>query len=139
MVPWMIAAWLAAYSILVGFQRNGIVCLLTCLGILVGKRLTPAPGLIAFLAVMFSIIVAVLWRARRSKPATSPWFDGFSLLVLWIAWGGMTFDWYYSTHCHHPIAIKPDRPVVCYGDSMTNLGKPGGYPRNLQGLISLPV
>ena len=35
--------------------------------------------------------------------------------------------------------LKPDRPVVCFGDSMTSLGALGGYPRNLQGLISLPV
>ena len=51
----------------------------------------------------------------------------------------MSVDWFASTHCRHPVVLKADRPVVCFGDSMTSLGKPGGYPRNLQGLVSLPV
>ena len=135
----MIAAWLAAYTLLVGLKQNGILCLLACLAVLIGKRLTPAPSLIGFMAVVLSIIVVSLWRPRRSKPPTSRRFDRLSLLVLWVASGGMTFDWYNSTHCHHPLLFKPDGPVVCFGDSMTNLGKPGGYPRNLQRLISPPV
>jgi lysophospholipase L1-like esterase len=135
----MIAIWLAAYTMLVGFKRNGILCLLACLAVLIAKRLTPAPSLIGLMAVMLSIILLSLWRARRSEPPAPRRFDRLSLLVLWIAWAGMTFDWYNSAHCHHPVVFDPGRPVVCYGDSMTNLGKPGGYPHNLQRLISLPV
>ncbi len=135
----MIAAWLAAYSVLVGSRRNGVLCLLACLGILVVKRLTPAPGLIALMVVMLSLVVLNIWLSRRSKADRSRRFDWLSLIALWIAWAGMTFDWHNSTHCHHPIAINADRPVVCYGDSMTSLGIPGGYPRNLQRLISLPI
>jgi lysophospholipase L1-like esterase len=137
--PWMVAAWLAAYTLLVALKRKGVLCLVACLGVVIGKRLTPAPGLIALEVIMLSIMLLVLWRARQTKPVTSRKFDRLSLLVLWVAWTAMTFDWYSATRCHHPVLFDPQRPVVCYGDSMTNLGLPGGYPNMLKRLVSLPV
>ena len=62
-----------------------------------------------------------------------------NVLALWIAWGSMTADWLGSAHCRHAVTLRPDRPVVCLGDSMTSLGLFGGYPQDLQRLISLPV
>ena len=59
--------------------------------------------------------------------------------VLWIAWGGMTFDWIHAAHIRHSVALKGNRPVVCFGDSMTSLKMFGGYPQVLQKRISLPV
>ena len=138
-IPWMIAAWLTGYTLLVLSGRRGHLCLIGCMTVLVGKRLTPAAGLMALLAVMLVIVLVGVWRARTRAPTAPRRFAWLSLLALWITWGGMTVDWYAATHCRHPVTLAPDRPVVCFGDSMTSLGALGGYPRNLQGLISLPV
>jgi len=138
-IPWLIAAWLAGYTLLAVFGRRSRLCLIGCLAVLIGKRLTPAPGLLALLAVMLVIILLSLWHARRKEPTTSGRFAWLSSLVLWIAWVGMTIDWYAAAHCRHPVIFRPDRPVICFGDSMTSVGIFGGYPGNLQGLISIPV
>ena len=138
-VPWMIAAWLATYTILILFGRRGTLCLLTCLVVVVAKRPTPAPGLIVLLAVMLSVAMLRFWFARNTAQSKTRRFAWLSTAVLWAAWGGMTLDWYGSAHCRHPVVLKPGRPIVCFGDSMTNLGKSVGYPRDLQRLISLPV
>ncbi len=138
-IPWSIAGWLAGYTVLVIFGRRGKLCLAVCLVILVVKRLTPAPGLLGLMAVMLAVILIGLWNVRRGRPALSRRFAWGSIAVLWIAWGMMTWDWYSSAHCRHTVMLKADRPIVCFGDSMTSLGIPGGYPRNLQRLVSLPV
>jgi lysophospholipase L1-like esterase len=138
-IPWMIAAWLVGYTLLVVFGRRGHLCLIGCLAVLVGKRPTPAPGLLGLMAVMSAIALLSLWHVRRREATTSRRFAWLSMLMLWIAWGGMTVDWYAAAHCRHPLVLRADRPVVCFGDSMTSLGAFGGYPRNLQGMISLPV
>jgi len=72
-------------------------------------------------------------------PESSRRYAWLSVLVLWIAWVGMTYDWYAFTHCRHPVTLHPDRPVVCIGDSMTSLALFGGYPDDLQKLIAPPV
>ncbi len=138
-IPWLIAAWLVGYTLLTLFGRRGHLCLIGCLAVLIGKRLTPAPGLLGLMAVMLVITLLSVWHARRREPTTSRRFAWLSSLVLWIAWGGMTIDWYVAAHCRHPVVFRPDRPLICFGDSMTSLGVFGGYPRNLQGLISIPV
>jgi acyl-CoA thioesterase I len=138
-IPWMIAAWLVGYTLLVVFGRHGLLCLIGCLTVLLGKRPTPAPSVLGMAAVIAVIILISIWHARRRKPTTAWRFAWLGLLALWIVWGGMTVDWYAAAHCRHPVVLKPERPVVCFGDSMTSLGLFGGYPRNLQDLISLPV
>jgi lysophospholipase L1-like esterase len=138
-VPWMIAAWLLAVTLLVPFRRGELVCLSVCAVILVAKRLTPAPGLLILLAVMFAVIAVRLWFRFKDRSVTSHRRAWVSVLVLWVAWVGMTYDWYAFAHCRHPVTLDPDRPVVCIGDSMTSLGKFGGYPDDLQKLIALPV
>ena len=138
-IPWLIAAWLAGYTLLAIFGRRGHLCLIGCLAVLIGKRLAPAPGLLGLMAVMLAIILVSVWRARRKEPTISRRFSWLSSLVLWIAWGGMTVDWYAAAYCRHPVVFSPDRPVICFGDSMTSVGVFGGYPRNLQDLLSVPV
>ncbi len=138
-VPWLAAAWLAAYTLLVILRRQGWLCLVACAAILIGKRVTPSPAILACMAVMLTVAIVDVRRVRGKGPAAPRRFAWISTVVLWVAWGGMAYDWDHSSHCRHPVALKPDRPVVCFGDSMTSLGILGGYPRNLQGLISLPV
>jgi hypothetical protein len=62
-VPWLVAAWLLAYTLLVLFGRKGHICLGACAAVLVAKRLTPAPGLLALVAVILEIP-----RAHMSDP-----------------------------------------------------------------------
>ena len=138
-IPWMIAVWLLAYSLLVLSGRNGLVCLSLCAGVLIAKRLTPSPGLLVLLALMVAIIVFGIVHAYRHRSRPMGRFGWISVLLLWIAWGGMTADWYYATHAHHRVTLKGNRPVVCLGDSMTSLGMFGGYPQELRKRISLPV
>jgi lysophospholipase L1-like esterase len=138
-IPWLIAAWLLAYTLLVLFGRHGLVCLGACAAVLVAKRPTPAPGLLALVAVIVVILMLGILRVRRGGPARSRRFAWLSVLTLWIAWGSMSVDWYAAAHCRHPVTLRADRPVVCLGDSMTSLGIFGGYPQDLQKLISLPV
>lgn len=138
-IPWMIAVWLLAYTLLVLCGRGGLICLSLCAAILVIKRLTPSPGLLVLLAVMVSVIAVGLVLAYRQKTRPARLCGWISILVLWIAWGGMTADWFDATHAHHRATLKGNRPVVCLGDSMTSLGMFGGYPQVLRQMISLPV
>ena len=138
-IPWLIAVWLLAYTLLVFGRRRGLVCLGACAAVLMVKRLTPAPGLLGLMAVMLAIIALGVRHVRRGEPTPSRRFARLSVLALWIAWAGMAVDWYAAAHCHHPVVLDANRPVVCLGDSMTSLGLFGGYPDDLRNLISLPV
>jgi acyl-CoA thioesterase I len=140
-IPWLIAAWLAAYTALalLGRPKSAMLALGTCAAILVAKRLTPAPGILALLAVMLAILMLGIVHSRSGQSASARRFAWLSSLILWIAWGGMTADWQSAVHCRHPVALRGDRPIACIGDSMTSLGLFGGYPRDLQELVSLPV
>jgi lysophospholipase L1-like esterase len=154
-IPWLIAAWLLAYTLLALRGRGGLLCLGICAAVLAAKGLTPAPGLFALLAVMLAVIVVGVVHARRRRRGGSSTaaptseqlpsqrvsrrFAWISIVALWIAWGGMAFDWIWATHIHHSVTLKGNRPVVCFGDSMTSLKAFGGYPQKLQKRISLPV
>jgi lysophospholipase L1-like esterase len=135
-IPWMIAAWLLAFTLLVSFRRGDLVCLSVCAVILLAKRLTPAPGLLVLLGVMFAVIAVRLWFHLKDRPVSSRRSAWLSVAVLWIAWVGMTYDWFAFSHCRHPVTLQLGRPVVCIGDSMTSLGLLGGYPNDLQNLIA---
>lgn len=138
-IPWLVAVWLLVYTLLVLLRRRGLVCLGTCLAVLVVKRLTPAPDLILLMALMLLVVVLGIRQVRKGNLVPSRRFAWLSVILLWAAWIGMTLDWYAAAHCRHPVVLKPDRPVVCFGDSMTSLGLFGGYPDDLRKLISLPV
>ena len=139
-IPWLIAAWLLAYTLLALGGRHGFVCLGVGTAVLVAKRVTPAPGLLVLLAVMLTVIgIGLVHVRRREGRRPSQRFVWISMIVLWIAWGGMTFDWNHTAHIRHSVALKGNRPVVCLGDSMTSLKMFGGYPQVLQKRISLPV
>jgi lysophospholipase L1-like esterase len=138
-VPWLIAAWLAAFTLLLLFGRRGLVCLGACLVILVAKRPAPAPGLLGLLGVMLVILLLGISQFRGGRLAPPRRWRWLSVLVLWVAWAGMSLDWFAAAHCRHPVALQAGRPVACVGDSMTSQGVFGGYPRDLQSLVSLPV
>jgi acyl-CoA thioesterase I len=138
-IPWLIAVWLLAYTLLILMGRRGFVGLGLCAAVILAKRPTLAPGLSGLIVLILAIAVIGIWQNRKGKPDLSRRFALLSLPMLWIAWGGMAWDWHYAAHCHHAIALKSERPVVCLGDSMTSLGLFGGYPDDLRKLISLPV
>jgi len=139
-IPYLVAVWLLAYTLLVLCGRRGLVALGICAAVLIAKRLTPEPGLLLLLAVMVAVIALGIVGVCRREPRPSRRFAWVSILVLWMAWGGMTADWYYAAHAHHRVTMQGNRPVVCLGDSMTSLGMfVGGYPKELRQRIALPV
>ena len=139
-VPWLVAAWLLAYTGLALAGRRGLICLGGCAAVLVAKRVTPAPCLLALVGLMLVLLAAGVWIARRGRPVLSRRFAWLSAVMLWIGWGVMTVDWYAASHCRHPVVLKGSRPVVCLGDSMTSQGSMlGSYTRDLRKLILLPV
>jgi acyl-CoA thioesterase I len=138
-IPLLVAAWLLAYTLLILMGRRGFVCLGLCAVVILVKRPTLAPGLSGLIVLILAITVIGIWQNRKGRPNISRRIALLSLPMLWIAWGGMAWDWYYAAHCHHSVTLKKDRPIVCFGDSMTSLGLFGGYPDDLRKLISLPV
>jgi len=139
-IPWMIAVWLLGHTLSVLRGRPGWLPLAACAAIVLFKRVGLAPGLIALAAV---ILVAGFVAAIRARQAAASWpkrFAWAAVLALWLAWAAMALDWHAAAHCSRPLALQATRPVVCLGDSLT-AGMPphGGYPQDLQELVSLPV
>jgi acyl-CoA thioesterase I len=139
-IPWLIAAWLAAYTLLTLRGRRGFAFLAVCGTLLLVKGTTPAPGLLALFVVMLGVIVTgAIHVSRREGRQPSRRFAWISVAALWIAWGVMATDWIVASHIRHAVSFKGNRPIVCLGDSMTSLRVFGGYPQQLQKLVSLPV
>lgn len=138
-VPWMIAAWLLAYTIVSLRGRQGWLLLAACFAIVAVKGTPWLPGLIA-LAVAAGIVAVARALLLRFKIATEQRVVAVSLAVLWLAWGVMLFDWHTSMHASRRPQLQPDRPVVCLGDSLTAFDPPSrGYPVRLKEKISLPI
>jgi lysophospholipase L1-like esterase len=139
-IPWLVAAWLLAYTVLLLAGRRGLICLGACAAVLAAKRVTPSPCLLALVGLMLVLLALGVWIARRGRPALWRRFAWLSAIALWFGWGVMAVDWYAAAHCRHPVAMRGNRPVVCLGDSMTSQGSMlGGYPNDLRKLVSLPV
>ena len=134
MIPWMVACWLAWYTLLSSHNRSRLL-LLACVGILLVKRVDWSPWLIA-MAVLMLALCGYRWYAERKVP--SPWNNRLAWLGIagiWIAWAGVTYQWGRSPYAGRPLTIQPSRPIVCIGDSLTSFG----YPKCLREKVSLPV
>ncbi len=139
-IPWMVAVWLLWHTVLVVRGRPGWLPLVGCAAVVLVKRVTWMPGVIALVAVMLLAGLLGMLRARRS---VGPWAKRSAWVaapLLWITWGAMALDWHAAAHCGRRVALHPTRPVVCLGDSLTaGLSPNGGYPQDLQKLIAVPV
>ena len=133
-IPWMVAAWLLCYTILLWRGRTCWPALAVGLGILAVKGIYWTPAAMAMAAVMLVAWLEWLVLARlRGTARFSPLAWG-GAMSLWAVWGFMALDWYGpSGGLHRP--LQPGRPVVCLGDSLTSYG----YPACLRERLAIPV
>ena len=93
-----------------------------------------------FLLLIAMVTVAaldVVWTRRVSWTSSRRWMATMTLSVIWAA---MLYDWQLSAHCVGRMSLDRTRSVACVGDSLTSGVAPyGGYPDNLQELVSVPV
>ncbi|TWU45199.1 Acyl-CoA thioesterase I precursor [Novipirellula aureliae] len=138
MLPWMIAFWLAWYTILAMRDRPAWLPLAACLTILIVKLVPHTPAILAFGCLLVAIVV-VRFR-KRDQPVELKRFAWKSVGVLWLLWGLLFWEWQTVVHCSRSLSLELDRPVVCIGDSLTDgLLPDGGYPDPLANMVRVPV
>jgi acyl-CoA thioesterase-1 len=139
-IPWMVAVWLLGHGWFVFRGRPGWLPLAGCAVVLLVKRIPWPPAVIALGIVMLAAGLLDVIRMRKGFTARRRRSAWIGLLALWIAWAFMAIDWHRGAHSARPLALHPTRPVVCLGDSLTAGVAPyGGYPKDLQELITVPV
>jgi acyl-CoA thioesterase I len=134
-IPWMAAFWLVWHSALALRARPAWLPLATCAAAVVVKRPDWPHGLLVLVALMLIVCVS---RAAGAQSLRTPWgwrLAWIDVIVLWIAWTAMAFQWHHAAHIDRHPALRPARPVVCIGDSLTAFG----YPRCLERMLSIPV
>ena len=134
-LPWMIAAWLAFYSLLALRGKPGWIPLATCAAIVLVKRVDgPISLLVLGAIVLASCFVRALPQLRRYVDSRRP-IKIVVVAALWIAWAGFVIEWRAAALSSRPLALDKSRTVVCLGDSLTA----AGYPQELQKMISATV
>jgi acyl-CoA thioesterase I len=134
-IPWLVAFWLCWHTLLMLQNRPGWQPLAVCIAVLLVKRTDWPPSL---LAMAFLMGIACLWRmfffgkipVRRTRLVAS-----LGLAALWACWAVMAWEWYASSPGGKRCILRPERPIVCLGDSLTAFG----YPQDLAQLVSVPV
>lgn len=137
-VPWMIAGWLAWHSLAVIRNDVGWAPLVTCVCILLVKRIYLTPWMCGF--VVAALSVALLRAVVESRATEIKRFTWVATLALWCIWAYAVFEFHAAATCNHVVVLDSIRPVVCVGDSITS-GLVGdvSYPEKLDRLIRLPV
>lgn len=136
---WMVACWLAVFSVLVARHRPGWLPLVTCVAVLLVKRPDWSPWMTALAAAM---TVAVAWRLAttmlgRDQGRRLAWA---AVVAMWTVWGVTVWQSYRATHQQRPAPWDPSRAVVCLGDSLTTgLSEEEGYPAYLQEMLGVLV
>lgn len=136
---WMVAFWLAVYSVILMRGGKGALPLAICLVVLVIKRPDWAPWLIVLSCAMFAALAMQPWSSRMKTTTVlkGRWIVVVSLWILWIAayWKGAA-----AVRCGRTLIFDSNRPIVCLGDSLTTgLSDEEAYPEYLQQLVKLPV
>lgn len=135
----MIAFWLAWHSVQVARDRPGWLPLITCLAVVLAKRVAWFPSL-AFLLTATLLAVAAEGLFRRSLSAVARSRLKLGLVaILWLAWIGFAWDWRRGSEVNHAIAAWDLRPVACIGDSLTSYPPRRGYPKILERMVKAPV
>ncbi len=130
-IPNLLAGWLVVHSVQVARGRSGWFSLVVAGSVPWVKGSYAIPGLVGFTVLALAIGAGrVLCRSRPG------WRVGLaSLVLLWIAWGGLMFDWQRSFRAGSFARNVRPRPVVCLGDSLTA----SGYPEELARQLAVPV
>lgn len=137
-IPWMIAFWLAMYTVLAARGKPAWVPLLACIAILLVKGIYWPSSLALFAGA--AGMVAVVRFARRTQAASYPRVTWVATLGLWVLWGTVTAQWHAIATCGRAPRFHPSRSVVCLGNSLTAGVPPDrGYPAQLRKMIRPPV
>lgn len=136
-VPWMVAGWLAVFTWGVVRGRSGAWCLAIPVVVILIKRVDWPPGL--WLTFIILVIAAVAFIISRRDGKLAPRGRLAAIGAVWLAWIFLACDWHRSAHANHSVAPFDGRPIVCLGDSLTSLGKQGGYPEVLETMVAAPV
>lgn len=134
----MLASWLAWHTVLMLRNRPGYLPLVVALAIMVAKLVPRTPCILLFACLLAAIALARFRCARNETLHSLPVRLG--TLILWIAWGLVAFEWQRTAECGRALTFHPTRPVVCWGDSLTQGMLPDrGYPDQLKEMIRVPV
>lgn len=137
-VTWMIAFWLLWQTVARARGKPGHLQLLTCLVVLLAKRIYWAPGIMTFFVA--ALVMAVWYAVRSGKTSSFSYLNWIAPLSLWGLWAFLTLEWQAIARCSHPVNMNPGGCVICVGNSLTSGLLPDrGYPEQLKKLIQLPV
>jgi lysophospholipase L1-like esterase len=134
-IPWMVAAWLLWYTLLLARGRRAWPALAAGLGILAVKGIYWTPAAITMGGLM--AVVCLEWlvlRRIRGTARFAPLAWG-GVTALWAVWALLAVDWYRPADGGRLKPLHPGRPVVCLGDSLTSFG----YPASLRERLTIPV
>lgn len=137
-VPCMVAGWLLAASYFVWRRRrrSEIGCLSTPLLVLLIKRVDWPPAMWLLLIV---VVAALMFHFARREDANADPRRWRTVAAVWLAWLAWAYQYHCAAHADHAAPMLDHRPIVCIGDSLTSLGRGGGYPEVLATMVSLPV
>ena len=139
-IPWMIAIWLVWHTVELCRGRSGWRPLLGCVVLLLLKRGDWPPALVTLMLVMLVAAGTLAIVAGRQKAAPTARVRALCGLTVWGAWLLAAVQWHAAAHHSGPPLLLSSRPVVCLGDSLTSFLSPeGGYPRELQQRLAIPV
>ncbi len=137
---WMVACWLAAFSVLVACRLAGWLPLAACVAVLVVKRPDWSPWMIALAATMTVVAIWRLALSTRFGLDRGRRLGWVAVTVLWSAWGVTVWQSQRATHRQPATPWDASRAVVCLGDSLTTgLSDEEAYPRYLQQSLDAPV
>ncbi len=138
-IPAMIAFWVGWHCIQLVRGRPGWLPLMTCLAVILVKRVPWFPTLAFLLAAMALAASAGLLSRRSLSAAAGRKLKLGLVAAVWLAWIGFAWDWRRSGEANHSVAAWDQRPVVCIGDSLTSYPPRRGYPKVLARLVTAPV
>lgn len=140
-IHWMAVVWLAWCSVLlIHGRRYAWAPLLACAAILLAKRIALLPGVVVFLVGVFAI-AAFLGLVEFRAPTPLPRRKRIAVgAAVWGLWSILFWQWDAAAHASRRVPLLSNRPIVCFGDSLTSGVSSGrGYPEQLQSLVDVEV
>jgi lysophospholipase L1-like esterase len=138
-ILWMVAVWIAAFSLAYGRARYAWLPLAACVAILLIKRPDWSMTLVVLAASMvaFALLSALLQSLSDQNRRSLGWIG---IVALWTIWLAAVGEAWLTNHCETSRPVVAGRPIVCLGDSLTSgLSSTDAYPGYLQQMVNMPV